>query len=446
MHSLNNMTQINKKEEISENKILGFINKTKSLCPVCLKKIDAFIYEKDNQVYMKKKCSRHGTFDTLIWQDTADAYKEWIKYGGVTLDEEKNSYPSDVIKGCPFDCGICRNHAKDITTAALMTTNICDVNCPICFTKDSRQARYMPSNDELLSIAENYRDTYSADHPIELCGGEPTVRDDLPELVKGLKELGFDHIQLNTNGIRIADDIDFLKSLKKSGLSVVYLGFDGTDENIYLKKYGREMYETKIKAVKNCSTVKIAVVLVPVVMPGINSSILGRIIEIAKENMPAVKSVYLQPVSYFGNYPFIPSDKDRITIPEVIRQLEKQTSGEISKKHFKPGGCEHPLCSFTAFYMKDRNGTLKALTSYSPRGVTEDSAEKVREHNKKAWKYSEANTLAVGGMHFQDVWNIDTDRLKKCRICILNEDGRIIPLCSKYVTSVKGEKLYDGIS
>ncbi len=395
---------------------------------------------------MNKTCPEHGTFDTLAWEDNTAAYLEWIAYGGTPRDEVVNASPRDVRDGCPFDCGICRDHATDITTAALMTTNVCDVQCPICFTKDPAQRPYMPTNDALLDIARGYSDTYGAGHPIELCGGEPTVRDDLPELVAGLRELGFDHIQLNTNGLRISKDIDFLMRMKDSGLTVVYLGFDSTEESAYLKKYGQEMLDAKMRAIENCARAEVAVVLVPVVIKDVNSDRLGDIIGFAKAHMPAVKAVYFQPVSYFGRYPEAPHNGDRITIPQVLRNLEAQTGGEVRREHFRPGGAEHALCSFAAFYMMDKTGALRPMTHYGPRGIVEDSAQKVIAYNKKAWRYSTARTLAVGGMHFQDVWNIDIERLRKCRICILGADGRIVPLCAKYVTSTDGRKLYEGIS
>ena len=344
------------------------LRKTLSLCPDCLKRIEADMVEKDGAVYMMKTCPDHGSFEILVWEDTGENYLKWIESGGTALDKENNKGPRPSIEGCPYDCGICSSHARDISTAALMTCNVCDVNCPICFTKDAEQGRYMPSNEELLRIAGNYKNCYSAEHLIELCGGEPTVREDLPELCVELKKLGFDHIQLNTNGIRIADDIDFLRRLKEGGVSVVYLGFDGVDPEVYSRKYGRNLYETKLRAIRNCAEVQLAVVLVPVVIKGVNDNQLGDIIRVAKENMPAVKGVYFQPVSYFGRYPGTPADKDRITIPAVIRLLEEQTDGEISQKHINPGGSEHALCSFGAFYMANRRGDLKAITKSSPRG------------------------------------------------------------------------------
>lgn len=426
--------------------INNVVRETASLCPDCLKTIKASIYEKNGAMYMHKVCEEHGAFDTLVWEDTKENYLEWIEYGGEPRDANVNSNPRPTTHNCPYDCGLCSHHVQNISTAALMTTNVCDVNCPICFTKDPEQGVYMPSNEELLNTARHYKATFSASHPIELCGGEPTVRKDLPELAKGLKEMGFDHIQLNTNGIRISKDLDFLIALKESGVTVVYLGFDGFCDEIYQKKYGRKMLDVKLKAIENCKTAEIGVALVPVVMKGVNDGSLGDIIEIAKRNMPTVRGVYFQPVSFFGNYPSTPSNDERITIPGVLSCLEKQTSGEVKKVHFMPGGSEHALCSFNALYALGKDNRLKAVTSYGPRGISEDSAKKVIEFNKRSWRYSKMKTLTIGGMHFQDVWNIDVERLRQCRLCIINEDQRIIPLCTKYVTSTKGQKLYGGIS
>ena len=38
-------------------------------------------------------------------------------------------------------------------------------------------------------------------YPIQLSGGEPTLRDDLPEIISHAKRLGFYHVQINTHGL-----------------------------------------------------------------------------------------------------------------------------------------------------------------------------------------------------------------------------------------------------
>ena len=56
---------------------------------------------------------------------------------------------------------------------------------------------------------------------IQLSGGEPTLREDLPEIIWLGRQKGFTFFQLNTNGIRLAAEPDYAKSLKAAGLNTV---------------------------------------------------------------------------------------------------------------------------------------------------------------------------------------------------------------------------------
>ncbi|MEM3722657.1 MAG: hypothetical protein QXF53_03175, partial [Candidatus Bathyarchaeia archaeon] len=47
------------------------------------------------------------------------------------------------------------------------------------------------------------------------------------------------------------------------------------------------------------------------------------------------------------------------------------------------------------------------------------------------------------GCHFaQDAWTVDLERLSKCCVHELRENGRLIPFCLYNITSVNGERLY----
>ena len=54
---------------------------------------------------------------------------------------------------------------------------------------------------------------------LQLSGEEPTVRDDLPELIEAAAAMGFSGIQLNTNGLRLAVEAGYAGRLKSAGLS-----------------------------------------------------------------------------------------------------------------------------------------------------------------------------------------------------------------------------------
>ena len=78
---------------------------------------------------------------------------------------------------------------------------------------------------------------------LQISGGEPTVRDDLPELIRMGREKGFTFFQLNTNGLRLAEEPGYAEALKEAGLSCVFLQFDGVDDSVYEVLRGRALWK-----------------------------------------------------------------------------------------------------------------------------------------------------------------------------------------------------------
>ena len=52
------------------------------------------------------------------------------------------------------------------------------------------------------------------------------------------------------------------------------------------------------------------------------------------------------------------------------------------------------------------------------------------------------NTLAISGMLFQDAWNLDLDRLRRCHICEVDSRYGMVPFCAYNLTNQEGEALY----
>jgi uncharacterized radical SAM superfamily Fe-S cluster-containing enzyme len=75
-------------------------------------------------------------------------------------------------------------------------------------------------------------------------GGEPTVRDDIVEIVKMAHNLKF-MILLATNGIRMSNDPELVRNLKKVGLNIVYLQFDGLTDSPYEKLRNAKLLRIK---------------------------------------------------------------------------------------------------------------------------------------------------------------------------------------------------------
>jgi len=106
------------------------IKNTKSICPECLKALDATIFEEDGKVFIKKECPEHGPFQELYWSDY-EQYKraEKFRYDGEGIENPRTK----TAKNCPQDCGICPEHKSHTALAIIDVTNRCNLTCPVCF-------------------------------------------------------------------------------------------------------------------------------------------------------------------------------------------------------------------------------------------------------------------------------------------------------------------------
>ncbi|MFC1869750.1 radical SAM (seleno)protein TrsS [Chloroflexota bacterium] len=435
---------------------------TESLCPVCLKKIPARKIEDNGKVYLEKSCPEHGEYRVLIWRRDARHYFDWDR-GSARGSGPLHSF-SDVTKGCPYDCGLCPEHWTRACTMVLEVTLRCNLRCPVCFASANQSREHEPDIDVIRGMYQTAMAGVGA-CTIQLSGGEPTVRDDLPQIVALGREIGFNHILINTNGVRIAREPDYLRRLKEAGASAIYLQFDGVTDEVYRHIRGQNLLDVKRQALDNCAREKIGVILVPTIVPRVNDHQLGGIVQFAKEWIPTVKGVHFQPISYLGRYPRPPVDEDWITIPDVITALESQTGGELKWHDFLPRHAQDSHCSFSSLFLLTREGKLQALSNLARGRVTGwgsytgiSPEESSRLFMSRHWQLGESCCqpggaddfydrvlnyyLTISCMPFQDVWSVDIERLRGCCGHVVMPDRRIIPFCAYYLTSISGERLY----
>ncbi|NMM61234.1 radical SAM protein [Clostridium sp. P21] len=444
----------------------NIISRTESLCPICLKKIEAEKVLEDNKVYMEKSCPDHGDFKTILWKENVPL-KSWVR--NKERAYIKKPY-TNVEKGCPFDCGLCSEHRQHTCTALIEVTERCNLKCKFCFADSYSDKEEDISIEKIKYMYERVLES-SGTCNIQLSGGEPTLRNDLPNIIKLGMNLGFKFIQVNTNGIRIAQDEEYVKKLKESGLSSIFLQFDGTNDLIYKKLRGIELLDVKKKAIGNCKKYDIGVVLVPTIVPDVNVDNIGEIINFALDNISTIRGVHFQPVSYFGRVPYIPKDEQRITLPEIMENIEKQTQGKVKINSLKPPGCENELCSFHGNYIyKNKkeliNVTNNASSCCCKSEKAEEGAKKAKEFVSRNWSFRKSGNLnvklksnrvsgwdeilynirnysfSISAMAFQDIWNVDLERIKDCCIHVVNEEGKLIPFCIYNITDAKGKYIY----
>lgn len=331
------------------------VSQTASLCPQCLQRLPADVVRRGDEVWLERTCPEHGETSALVWRGPPD-YGEWCRSGAGASCCRPPENPA-----CPTACGLCEGHARGTCCVLLEVTARCDLQCPVCFAGSSREAPEDPSMEAIEGWYRRLLDTAPGCN-VQLSGGEPTVRDDLPEVIALGRSLGLRFFQLNTNGIRLAAEDGYTERLADAGLDTVFLQFDGVDDEPYLALRGRRLAAVKERAIERCAAAGIGVVLVPTVTRGVNLHRLGAILDFALDRLPVVRGVHLQPLALLGRYPDpVAAGETRVTLPDVMRALAAQSGGRIRLEDLRPGDCEHALCSFSREYLRRADGSLAPL-------------------------------------------------------------------------------------
>jgi uncharacterized radical SAM superfamily Fe-S cluster-containing enzyme len=464
------------------------LEKIISVCPACyqegkIQKIDAQVVEDDGKIYITKTCEKHGSFKDIYFSD-ADLYKKWMKYkitgsGAPDVKTKLFDYPE-----------LYKDHHSQSVLTNLLVTNRCNLRCSYCFMNAGASGVvYEPTLDqikELMIQARNERPMGSK--AIQITGGEPTVREDLFDIVRMAKEVGFTHVQVNTNGLKLADSAEYCQRLKDEKVNTIYMSFDG------VTKETNPWIEQNKKAIENLRKVNLKVVLVPVLIGGKNLHETGKIVRFALDNMDIVRGVNFQPISFCGRVTKIKDekrDRQRVDYVQMMAEIEKEFDGQISRDDFYPVPFVFPVSKliellkgetqveFTAhpgcggatyiFYedgkpvpitrfidvegllgfidrQSEKKGPLKKIRIASiflknlnnfvdkekaPHGfdlvkLVKDAALGGSYDSLRVFHYK---SLFVGSMWFQDAWNLNVDRLQRCVIHYTTLEG-IVPFCA----------------
>jgi uncharacterized radical SAM superfamily Fe-S cluster-containing enzyme len=283
---------------MQENNTL--IRETKSLCPECLRLIKADILEIENKVYIAKQCPQHGKYQLLL------SNHPWY------YRQLNDFYFSLITESFPQ-----RDYIVHLT-------NRCNLNCPICLADSNLRHTKDYSQDAIKEFLRGKRN-----FKIDLMGAEPTMRRDLPEIIRMVKKSG-NIAALHTNGIKI-DDFSYLRQLRSAGLDEVHFQFDGFDDQVYEKIRGRRLLQTKLKALENLEKLNIATDLKATIVRGINESQMIRILDFAVKHS-FVKGTFFLGCRYLGRAKDLPIE-GCIMPDELIDILQEQTNGKISREN-----------------------------------------------------------------------------------------------------------------
>ena len=440
------------------------IKKTRSLCPECLEKVDATVYDRDGAVYMDKRCEKHGKYSALLASDRRHYY---------VADPNVESLVSCCGPG--QHCGDqVANHSCNML---LEITQSCNLTCPTCYAGSSPQNKTFMSVDQFTKTIDGLLEKGKGDADlIQLSGGEPTIHPQFFDIVEIALDRGIKQVYINTNAIKLSRR-EFAERVASYGSRVsVYLQFDGFKRSTYGLLRGREdLLDTKIKAADHCEELGINTVPTMTLTRKINDDEVGEFIQWASSRPRSIRKVMIQPAMYSGRYDN-PRLVERMTVADVVEEICQQTDNVYTAEDFTPIPCSDPNCFSLAVAVRTANG-LKPISRYLPRyqkwtnpanqqmlaavSDTFDSAgsfadlmskvvasdalaelddaaldalldiveqlpqEAVSSHDPQDWN----GMFAIGIKPFMDAYSYDQDRIDKCCVHIISADGTPVSFC-----------------
>lgn len=428
---------------------------TISLCSKCLRRVSAKIVFENDNVYMIKNCPEHGMEKVLIATDI-EYYKRIRNYN--KRSEIPLKFNTPTLYGCPYDCGLCPDHEQHSCLTLIEVTDRCNLTCPTCYAESSPHFGNHRSMDEISAMLDLIVANEGEPDVVQLSGGEPTIHPHFFEILDEAKKRPIKHLMLNTNGIRIAKEEDFVKKLATYMPDFeVYLQWDSFENTALQKLRGADLLDIRLKAIEHLNKYNLSTTLVVTLQRGVNNQEIGKIIEFALKQ-PCVRGVTFQPVQVAGRNEQFNSATERYTLTEVRQDILNQTS-IFQPDDLIPVPC-NPDALVMGYALKLEGETIPLTRYINPADLLDNSKntivyeqdERLHQHILKVFSTANSvdsitedmnqlmcclpfvqapnlsydNLFRIIIMNFIDAYNFDVRAIKKSCVHIVHGD-KIIP-------------------
>lgn len=331
----------------------SYFGLTVSICPICHVSVPASLRERDNKIYMSKSCPTHGRFKTIIASD-ASWYHAAQRHTSPSLMLEQ--YQTKTAHGCPHDCGVCPEHEQNNSVPVIEITNVCNLDCPICFADNHHD--YRMSIEEFERCLDILEASGSDVDILVLTGGEPTAHPQLIDFIeRAYRRPRIPRVALATNGILLAKREELVAQLAAVNGYVLFQ-LDSTDPSKNKVLRGKEMTDIRERALANLEKHGVQTSILMTVIRGLNDDEIGALLKFTLSK-PFICGFEVQTMSYTGSggraMKFDPMD--RVTGTDLLVNIEKQSDGLVKMSDFAPMLHPHPNCVAITYVLGLLDGT-----------------------------------------------------------------------------------------
>lgn len=234
----------------------------------------------------------------------------------------------------------------------LSVEDACNFRCVYCLPEGYKKTQQAPplSRDEVGRLLRAFAELGL--WKVRLTGGEPTLRQDIVELVEtAVATPGVRAVALSTNGHRLRE---LAPRLKSAGLSSINISVDSLDPGRFEELTGRRLLAEILSGVEDCLSLGLKTKLNAVLLAGLNDGELGSFLDYARNRPVEVRFIELM-----RNGATLPIFEQRhLSAKAVLDLLAERGFSEEPR-----GPADGPARRFSH---RDFHGKIGVIAPYSP--------------------------------------------------------------------------------
>jgi len=222
---------------------------------------------------------------------------------------------------------ICDNYERPILNLRISVTQKCDKHCPYCHKEGERNPSTVMTVDEIVRIV---RIAISLGiSRVKLTGGEPLLRKEIVEIVRGISGLeGLTDLSMTTNGTHLKGSA---KDLKAAGLVRMNVSLPTLDPDIYNNIMGGNLQDALdgIKAAVEAGLQPVKLNML--VLKNVNDNEVEKMIQFAAQTGTILQMIELEPINLSKTY----YDRYHLYLDEIAEKLERLASETRVRKYMQ---------------------------------------------------------------------------------------------------------------
>ncbi|MTW23198.1 radical SAM protein [Allochromatium palmeri] len=371
----------------------NLIKTTQGVCSHCYRVVDAVVFERDGEVFIRKHCSEHGDSEGQVESDP-----EFFR---------RHTYRPGLDPLLPLD------------TTIVPITHRCNIACRFCYVPEIERP-----DPERTDILERCRDLQGI---LALGGREPTMRSDLPEIIQDLKAMG-KTVVLLTNGLKLGKP-DYVKALKESGLDRVVLSIGSLEPCFYEEWEGHNHLDRKLMALDNMRAVNLQGSISATLTRGQNDNQLGPLWRLCLDYADIITSFRVRSSANVVRGETIP----RIFLSELVNLVAQAfgiESTELREGYARGSGYRTALSFKAVAHLREgKSGLELDYVDCDPAWYRTDAS-----FDSFYAPTAESNAILVSLASWPDRTNIDLS--EGCNTAHVTESHGVLPF---YECVVRGE-------